>query len=117
MLLAIIIQKRKKYQYDNFLTIYTLSDTKDKCELNECEEYPQISPGYIIYIGKKKNYFDNKKCQFCRYGYFKTKKEKYVYCLREQYGGSSRYECGYELDSNGNELNNIKCNDCFSFDK
>ena len=55
-------------------SIYTLNE-EDKCELNDCEEYPEISPGCIICKDKLNEYKTNNKCQRCKYGYFKTKEE------------------------------------------
>ena len=105
---------KEKPKCDNCLTIYTILNEKDICELNECHEYPEISPGCIICNDKLNEYFPNEKCQSCKYGYFKTKDEKCIYCRREKYGGPGCYECGYELDENGNEKDNIICKDCLS---
>ena len=68
-------------------SVYALNPQKNECLLNECEEYPEISPGCIICKDKLNEYKENKKCQRCKYGYFKTKDEKCVYCRSEQYGG------------------------------
>ena len=74
---------KEKPKCDNCLTIYTILNEKDICELNECHEYPEISPGCIICNDKLNEYFPNEKCQSCKYGYFKTKDEKCIYCRSE----------------------------------
>ena len=74
---------------DSCSPLYTLKTENETqtCELNECEEYPEISPGCIICKDKLNEYKPYNKCQTCKYGYFKTKEEKCVYCRSEQYGG------------------------------
>ena len=84
--------------------IYMLNTDNNQCELNECEEYPEISPGCIICKDNLNKYKENNKCQRCKYGYFKTREEKCIYCRSEQYGGPGCNECGYEIDKNGIEL-------------
>ena len=103
-----------KCHYDNKVicdecinSVYFLNATENKCILNECDEYPEISPGCIICKDKLKDYKDKKKCQRCKYGYFKTKDEKCVYCSSEKSGGVGCHECGYE----GND---IVCKGCYS---
>ena len=95
-------------------SIYFLNSTTNKCELNDCEEYPDISPGCIICKDKLSQYKENKKCQTCKYGYFKTKDEKCVYCSSEKYGGPGCHECGYEINEQGTETNKIICKGCYS---
>ena len=93
---------------------YVLNKEENKCQLNECDEYPDISPGCIICKDKLNEYKNNNKCQRCKYGYFKTKDEKCVFCSSEQNGGPGCYECGYETDEKGIETNKIICKECFS---
>ena len=93
--------------------IYGLNEEK-KCELNDFDEYPDISPGCIISKDKLDEYKKNNKCETCKYGYFKTKDEKCIYCRSEQYGGPACFECGYEEDENGRETENIICKKCYS---
>ena len=100
---------------DNCISIYLLNKEKDKCELDECKEYPEISPGCIICKDKFNEYKINNKCQFCKTGYFKTKEESCIYCRSEKYGGPACYGCGYEKDKDGEETNNIICKDCFNY--
>ena len=102
---------------DSCSALYTLKteNTTQKCELNECKEYPEISPGCIICKDKLNEYKSNNKCQTCKYGYFKTKDDLCIYCRSEQYGGPACYECGYELDKTGKETDNIICKNCYSF--
>ena len=38
-----------------------------------------------------------------------------VYCRSEKYGCPACYECGYEVDENGKETDNIICKDCYSY--
>ena len=95
--------------------IYILNTEENICQLNDCEEYPEISPGCIICKDKLNEYKENKKCQRCKYGYFKTKDEKCVYCRSEQFGGPGCDECGYEKNENGIETDNIICKECYPF--
>ena len=104
----------KKLICDSCLdNIYILNKEENKCELNECEEYPEISPGCVICKDKLNEYKDNSKCQRCKYGYFKTKEGKCIYCRSEEYGGPGCDECGYEKNENGIETNNIICKGCY----
>ena len=107
----------QKLKCDNCVDIYSLSEEKDKCIIDECQEYPEISPGCIICKDKLEEYLNNKKCQSCKYGYFKTKNDTCVYCNSEEYGGPACYQCGYEIDQDGIETDNIICKDCYSKDK
>ena len=85
--------------YDMFL----LNASKEECNLRDCKEYSEISPGCVICQDKLSEYQPNKKCQFCKDGYFLTKEGTCVYCRSENYGGPGCYECGYEEDSEGKE--------------
>ena len=89
--------------------IYTLN-SENKCQLDDCEEYPEISPGCIICKDKLDEYLEKKQCQSCKYGYFKDKNNKCIYCKSEKYGGPACYECGYD----DNNENNIICKNCYS---
>jgi len=91
--------------------IYTIN-SDNECQLNDCEEYPEISPGCIICKGQKDEYLEKKQCQSCKYGYFKDKNNKCIYCKSEKYGGPACYECGYDDDNE----NNIICKGCYSND-
>ena len=93
--------------------IYGLNEN-NKCELKDFDEYPDISPGCIISKNRLNEYKNNKKCETCKYGYFKTKDGKCIYCRSEQYGGPACYECGYGEDENGQETDNIICKKCYS---
>ena len=104
----------KEAKCDSCKSMYTLDQNKT-CTLEECKEYPEISSGCMICKNKLSEYKNNNKCEYCKYGYFKTKEEKCVYCRSEEYGGPACYECGYEQDENGNETNNIICKDCYSY--
>ena len=95
-------------------SMYIWNYKKGECELNECEEHRDISPGCIICKDKLDEYEGNHKCQRCKYGYFKTKDEKCVYCSSEKYGGPACNYCGYEIDKDGKETDNIICKGCFS---
>jgi len=92
-----------------------VENTTQTCELDECKEYLEISPGCLICKGKEDEYKTNNKCETCKYGYFKTKEETCVYCRSEQYGGPACYECEYEKDEAGTETDNITCKNCYSF--
>jgi uncharacterized protein YneF (UPF0154 family) len=94
-------------------SIYALNIKENECELNECEEYPNISPGCIICKDKLDEYKQNNKCQRCKYGYFKTNDEKCVYCSSEKNGGNACHECEYKKDTNGKETENIVCKGCY----
>ena len=102
---------------DSCNTLYSLDQENKKCIINECNEYPEISPGCIICKDKLDEFKPNNKCQDCKYGYFKTKEGSCVYCRSEKYGGSGCYECGYEEDENGKETDKIICKDCPSIEK
>ena len=93
--------------------IYTINKEENNCELNECEEYPDISPGCIICKNNLDEYKKNKKCDRCKYGYFKTKDEKCVLCSSDKTGGTACEQCGYELNNDGEESDNIVCKECF----
>ena len=95
-------------------SIYYLNTQDNKCQLNDCDEYPDISPGCIICKDKLNDYKTNKKCQTCKYGYFKTKDDKCIYCSSEQVGGLGCYKCGYEVNDEGIETDKIICKECFS---
>ncbi len=95
-------------------SIYHLNKEENICELNECEEYPEISPGCIICTEKLNEYKENNKCQRCKYGYFKTKDEKCVLCSSEKNGGHGCSECTYEKNQNGEDTDNIICKGCYS---
>ena len=95
-------------------SIYTLNKTINKCQLNDCDEYPEISPGCIICQNKIEEYKDKKICQACKYGYFKTKDQKCEYCNSEKNGGPACNECGYEKNDKGIETNKIICKECHS---
>ena len=90
---------------------YIVNSENNKCELADCQEYPEISPGCIICKDKLNEYLQNKKCQQCKFGYFKTRKEQCAYCNTEQNGGQACYECGYESEEN----DNIICKTCFPY--
>ena len=101
---------------DNCIDFYSPNKNGTICQPDECEEYPEIAPGCIICKDKLNEYKNSKKCQSCKYGYFKTKEDLCVYCRSEAYGGLSCYECGYEENEKGEETNNIICKDCYSYD-
>ena len=97
-------------------SIYFLNTEENKCELNDCQEYPELSPGCIICKDKLNEYKESNKCQLCKYGYFKTKEEKCVYCSSEENGGPGCYKCGYETNEIGIETNKIICKECYTQD-
>lgn len=86
---------------DNCIGFYSPNENGTICQLDECEEYPVISPGYIICKNKLNEYKNSKKCQSCKYGYFKKEEDLCAYCRSEVYGGPSCYECGYEENEKG----------------
>ena len=93
---------------------YIYNSEKKECELINCELYPEISEGCLICEGKREEYLLNKKCHFCKEGYFKTKDGLCIYCRR--YGGPDCNSCIYDFDENEKETNNIKCKDCNQVD-
>ena len=97
--------------------LFHLDSTKNTCELNECKEYPEISSGCIICNDQLNSYYPKKRCQTCKYGYFKLKNEKCAYCRSEEYGGPACYECGYEQDEKGEDTDKIICKDCYAFNE
>ena len=94
-------------------SIYSLNAKENACELNECEEYPEISPGCIICKDQLDEYKQNNKCQRCKNGYFKTKEEKCIYCNSEENGGHACSECEYEKNDQGADTQNIICKSCY----
>ena len=97
---------------DQCLEGYSYNSKGKVCELQNCEDYPEISEGCIICEGKLEEYVTNKKCQKCKPGYFKTKDEQCINCRSEKYGGPDCIKCIYGVDENGNESNDIKCEFC-----
>ena len=91
---------------------YFLNRESNTCELNDCEEYPEISPGCIICNDKLDIYKPQKRCQSCKLGYFQIKDGSCVFCRSEKYGGPACLECGYEKDENNQETEKIKCKAC-----
>ena len=89
-------------------SLYLLNKNTKECKLNECQEYPEISPGCVICNDNLEGYKSKSICQTCKDGYFKTKEGKCVYCRSEKYGGPACYKCGYCQD------NKIICQNCFS---
>ena len=85
------------------------------CELIECEEYPEITPGCVICSDKINEYKPLKKCQSCKSGFFKTKDESCAFCKSLKNGGIFCDICEYEKDENGTETNEIKCRYCNRF--
>ena len=53
----------------------------------------------------------NKKCQKCKLGYFKTRNELCIYCNSDNAGGPGCYECGYESEKS----DNIICKSCYPY--
>ena len=91
---------------------YMLNSQEKKCELINCEEYPEISEGCMICEKNRKEYIANKKCHKCKVGFFKTKDEKCIHCRDEQYGGDGCFKCRYGLDENNKETDKIICDVC-----
>ena len=91
---------------------YIINTDDNICELNNCSEYSDITPGCIICDDKLEEYKSKNKCQSCKPGYFKTKNDTCVLCSSEEYGGSGCYECTYGVDENGQETENIVCRKC-----
>ena len=97
---------------DKCIDGYTYDSNKKKCELKNCEDYPEICEGCILCEGKLEEFKPQEKCQFCKEDYFKTKEDKCIYCRAEEYGGPGCLKCKYSIDENGNETNNIQCEYC-----
>lgn len=94
---------------DKCLDGYKYNINENKCESNNCEDYPEISEGCIICDEKCEKYISNKKCHKCKPTYFKTKNEKCINCKSDNYGGSGCLKCKYALDNNNVETNDIIC--------
>ena len=107
----------ERLKCDNCIGIFSPNANQDKCQINDCQEYPEISPGCIICKDKLEEYMSKSICQSCKNGYFKLKNGSCIYCKSEKYGGPACYECGYEKNENGIETDNIICKDCFSIGK
>ena len=108
------LNDKEELKCEKCMDLYILNDKTNACELNECEEYPDISPGCIICKDKLNEYKEKKECQTCKYGYFLTKEKKCVYCRSEEYGGPDCFECGYAQE-NGKETDKIICKNCYSY--
>ena len=91
---------------------YVYNSKEKKCELKNCEEYPEISEGCMICEKNRDEYITDKKCHKCKVGYFKTKDEKCVYCRDEKYGGPDCLKCRYDYDENSQEKDKIVCDIC-----
>ena len=94
---------------DNCIENFSYNTEEKYCEMN-CEEYPEISPGCIIC--NDNSYITQNKCQLCKPNYFKTKDEQCIYCRSEKYGGPACNKCKYENNTNGNDIESIKCANC-----
>ena len=91
---------------------YNYNINENKCDFENCEDYPEISEGCIICDGKREEYISNKKCHKCKPIYFKTKDEQCVNCRSDNYGGSGCLKCKYALDNNNEQTNQIICDIC-----
>jgi len=115
------IQKCEKCHYDNLKNKlicdkcpygYTLNLKDKKCELKNCEDYPEISEGCVICDKNREEYILNKKCDKCKIGYFKTRDGQCVNCRTEENGGPDCVKCKYALNEKGVETDNIICDYC-----
>ena len=97
---------------DNCFEGFNLIIEDNKCEYSLCEEHIEVMPGCYICDNKLEEYKANNKCQYCSSEFFKTKDESCIYCHSEKYGGPSCKECGYNIDENGNETEEIICKNC-----
>ena len=68
--------------------------------------------GCIICSNKLKTFALEGKCEACKNGYFKTKDKTCIHCKAKKNGGPACELCGYELDEEGNEIDNIICKHC-----
>ena len=91
---------------------YNYNPNEKKCELKNCEEYPEISEGCIICEGNREKYISEKKCQKCKIGYLKTKEGQCSFCRSEENGGPACYKCKYKLNEEKKETDNIICEYC-----
>ena len=75
---------------DNLVSIYfenktineTINKTQEISGYIELKEYPEISPGCLISQKNLKEYFANKKCEYCKEGYFLTKEIAFIVDLK-----------------------------------
>ena len=100
-----------KFECDKCIDGYFVNDEK-KCQIITCDVHPEVTPGCIICSDKLNEYRAKKKCQSCKEGYFKTKDDSCVRCKANTNGGPACELCGYELNSNGLETDNIICKHC-----
>ena len=91
---------------------YSYNSNEKKCEMKNCEEYPEISEGCIICEEKLEKYLSSKTCQKCKPGYLKTKKGQCLSCKSEETGGLACYKCKYTLNEKGEETEEIRCEYC-----
>ena len=87
---------------------YSYNSDLKKCELKNCEYYPEISEGCMICEEKREEFITNKKCHRCKAGFLKTKDEQCVNCRTEENGGPDCLKCAYNLG-------NIVCDYCPDF--
>ena len=94
---------------------FTFNNETNQCEYSKCEEHFEVMPGCIICDNKLEEYKSKNKCQYCAGSYFKTKNESCIYCRSEKYGGPACDRCGYAIDENGNETEEIICKLCYYY--
>ena len=103
---------RDKFECDECMDGFMINKVTKKCERITCDEHPEVTPGCIICSDKLDEYKNEGKCESCREGYFKTKEGTCIHCNAQKNGGPACELCGYEVDDEGNETNDIVCKHC-----
>ena len=100
-----------RFECDKCIDGYFVNPEK-KCQIIICEEHPEVTPGCIICNNKLDEYKSLGKCQACKRGYFKARDGTCIHCKANKNGGPACELCGYELNEEGNESDNIICKHC-----
>ena len=100
-----------KFECDECMDGYFVNSNK-KCERITCDEHPEVTPGCIICSDKLSQFKAEGKCQSCKEGYFKTKEGTCVHCNAQKNGGPACELCGYGVDDDGNDTDDIVCKYC-----
>ena len=100
--------EKEEFKCEDCIDRFVYNNDEKYCELFY-EECPQIALGCYVFNDEYKS---KSKCHYCKPGYFKTKDESCIFCREEKYGGPACDKCGYNIDENGKETNEIKCLNC-----
>ena len=100
-----------RFECDKCIDGYFINE-ENKCQIISCDVHPEVTPGCIICSDKLSEYKALGKCQACKEGYFKAKDGTCIHCKAEKNGGPACELCGYEINTEGIETDNIVCKHC-----